>query len=449
MLGKLEDTRRNQPLRAQTSDAYWMPYSSNRAFLADPRIVTRAEGAYLFDDKGRKLFDTLSGLWCCGYGHGRPEIAAAVAEQLTQLDYAPSFQCAHPLVFEFADRLTALTPETLNHAFFTNSGSDCADTALKLARAYWRMRGEPAKRKFIGRVKGYHGVNFAGTSLGGIGANRKLFGDLVDTDHLPHTLLPENTFTRGQPETGAYLANELEELVALHDASNIAAVIVEPVAGSAGIIPPPVGYLERLRELCTKHNILLIFDEVITGFGRMGATFAAQRFNVTPDMMTLAKGLTNGSVPMGAVIASSEIYSAFMEADLPPHAVEFPHGYTYSGHPVACAAASAALDVLIDDNMVERANKLAPSFADNLHGLEGSKHITDIRSFGLSGAIQLAPRNGDPTIRPSEIGIKCWQKGLYVRWGGDTLQFGPTFVSEAEEFAEMSNVLRDCIQSTA
>jgi len=311
------------------------------------------------------------------------------------------------------------------------------------------MRGEGAKRKFIGRVKGYHGVNFAGTSLGGIGANRKLFGDLVATDHLQHTLLPQNAFSKGQPQEGAELANELEELVALHDASNIAALIIEPVAGSAGIIPPPAGYLERLRELCTKHNILLIFDEVITGFGRMGGVFAAQRFGVTPDLMMLAKGLTNGNLPMGAVIASSEIYSAFMDADLPAHAIEFPHGYTYSGHPIACAAASAALDVLVDDNMVERSLALAPSLQDNLHGLKGSKHITDIRNFGLSGAISFEARKGDPTVRPYEIGIKAWEKGLYVRWGGDTLQFGPTFVSTPSDFEEMSNILRDCIQSTA
>jgi len=383
------------------SDAYWLPYSANRAFHKSPRMVTRAEGAFLYDDKNRKIFDSLSGLWCCGYGHGVKRIADAVAHQFTQIDYAPAFQYAHPLAFEVAE---------------------------KLARAYWRMRGEGAKRKFIGRVKGYHGVNFAGTSLGGIGANRKLFGDLVATDHLQHTLLPQNAFTKGQPQEGAELANELEELVALHDASNIAAV---------------------MRELCTKHNILLIFDEVITGFGRMGDVFAAQRFGVTPDLMMLAKGLTNGNVPMGAVVASSEIYSAFMEADLPAHAIEFPHGYTYSGHPIACAAASAALDVLVDDNMVERSKALAPSLEENLHGLKGTKHITDIRNFGLSGAISFEARNGDPAVRPYEIGIKAWEKGLYVRWGGDTLQFGPTFVSEPGDFAEMSNVLRDCIQSTA
>ena len=356
----LTNNHRSNPSTATTSSAYWLPYSANRAFHNDPRIVTGAEGAYLFDDQGRKIYDSLSGLWCCGYGHGRKEIAAAVTAQFEQLDYAPAFQYAHPLVFQAAEKLVALTPGDLNHAFFTNSGSECADTALKLARAYWRMRGEPAKRKFIGRVKGYHGVNFAGTSLGGIGANRKLFGDLVDTDHLPHTLLPENAFCKGQPEQGAHLADELEEIVALHDASNIAAVIVEPVPGSAGIIPPPLGYLERLRELCTKHDILLIFDEVITGFGRMGDVFAAQRFNVTPDIMTLAKGLTNGNIPMGAVVASEDIYSAFMNAELPEHAIEFPHGYTYSGHPIACAAAVAALDVFVSDNMVQRARHSMP-----------------------------------------------------------------------------------------
>ena len=435
---------------AALGDAYWMPYTANRAFQADPRMISRAEGAYLYDDGGRKIYDSLSGLWCCGFGHNRPEIAAAVSRQLQTLDYAPAFQFGHRGAFELAQRLTALTPAGLDHAFFTNSGSECADTSLKLARAYWRLRGEPGKRKFIGRIKGYHGVNFAGTALGGIGANRKLFGDLVDSDHLPHTLLPDNAFSRGQPEHGAHLADALEELVLLHDASNIAAVIVEPLAGSAGVLPPPLGYLERLRELCTRHNILLIFDEVITGFGRLGANFAADRFGVTPDIMNLAKGLTNGAVPMGAVVVHDDIYRACVEQpDLPAHAVEFPHGYTYSGHPVACAAGLAALELMQADNMVTRSRSLEQSFEDHLHGLRGLPNVVDIRNFGLTGALQIAPRNGDPLVRPYELGRACWERGLYVRWGGDTLQFGPPFVSEADDFAAMCNVLNDALGSVA
>ena len=372
-----------------------MPFTSNRHFKDDPRWIVGAEGAHLIDADGRRLFDSLSGLWCTPFGHGRTEIVDAVSRQMAELDYSPAFQFAQPLAFELANRLTALTPDGLDHAFFVNSGSDAADTSLKMARAYWRMKGQPGKTKLIGRARSYHGVNLGGTSLGGIGGNRKLYGQLVDADHLPHTLLPENAFSRGEPaQGGVELADALEELVALHDASNIAAVIVEPMAGSTGVLPPPKGYLARLRALCDKHDILLIFDEVITGFGRLGTPFAADYFGVTPDIMNLAKALTNGTVPMGAVVAGSEIYRTFMDNGGPEYAVEFPHGYTYSAHPVACAAAIASIDIFENDGMAERAGNLAPHLENGLHGLKGLPHVVDIRNIGLAGACSWKPTPG-------------------------------------------------------
>jgi beta-alanine--pyruvate transaminase len=316
---------------------------------------------------------------------------------------------------------------------------------LKIARAYWRMRGQPSKTRFIGRMKGYHGVNFAGTSLGGIGPNRKFFGHLADADHLPHTLRAEDAFTRGQPQGGEELADHLEELVTLHDASNIAAVIVEPVAGSAGVIVPPSAYLRRLRDICTKHDILLIFDEVITGFARTGEAFGADTFGVVPDIMNLAKALTNGVIPMGAVLTTDEIYQAFVDEDLPDHVIGLPHGYTYTGHPVACAAALAALDVFEQDGMVERSLKLAPLFEETLHGLRGAPHLTDIRNSGMAGALQIEARDGDPTVRPFELGVRCYEKGLYVRWGGDTLQFAPPLTATPEDLEKMQEVLREVL----
>ncbi len=314
-------------------EAYWLPFSGNRQFKARPRVIVAAEGCYYRDSDGRRIFDAMSGLWCCGFGHGRPEIAEAVNRQLRELDYAPAFQFGHPKVFELANRVKEMTPVGLDYVFFTNSGSESAETALKMAKAYWRAKGQPEKSRLIGRAKGYHGVNFGGTSVGGIEPNKLPYGDLTPADHLPHTLLPENAFSRGMPERGAELADALEELVAEHDASRIAAVIVEPFSGSAGVIVPPRGYLQRLRAICDEHDILLIFDEVITGFGRAGGAFGADVFGVVPDLMCLAKGLTNGSVPMGAVVVSSKIYQTFMDIDAPEYLVEFPHGYTYSGHP--------------------------------------------------------------------------------------------------------------------
>lgn len=433
----------------ESLEAYWMPYTANRYFKDNPIMVTGAEGCYLHTSDGKAVFDGLSGLWCCGMGHGRSEIVEAVSKGIQTLDYSPSFQVGHPLAFEVANKLKALTPDGLDYAFFTNSGSESVDTALKMARGYWRQKGQPTKTRLIGRSRGYHGVNFGGISVGGIGPNRKLFGQGIEADHLPHTCLVENRFSKGMPDNGAELANELEELVALHDASNIAAVIVEPFAGSAGVIIPPKGYLQRLREICTKHDILLIFDEVITGFGRTGAAFGADAFDVTPDMMTLAKGLTNGNIPMGAVMTSKEIYQTYMAQGGPDYMLEFPHGYTYSAHPVACAASVAALTIFEKDQMAAKAAELAPYFETQLHNLKGLKHIDDIRNFGLAGAIELAAYNGnEPAKRPFEIFRKCWENGVFVRCGGNTIQLAPPFISEKSQIDTLFNVLSDAINAT-
>lgn len=430
--------------------AHWIPFSANRAFHKDPRIIVGAEGSWLYDSDGRKVYDSLSGLWTCGAGHSRREIQDAVARQLGTLDYAPAFQFSHPLSFQLAEKIAALTPPGLDHVFFTNSGSEAADTSVKMARAYWRIKGQPTKTKLIGRARGYHGVNVGGTSLGGIGGNRKMFGSLMDADHLPHTLQADAAFSRGLPENGGVrLADELLKLIELHDASNIAAVIVEPMSGSAGVIVPPKGYLQRLREICDQHNILLIFDEVITGFGRMGKATGAEYFGVTPDIMNVAKQVTNGAVPMGAVIASKEIYDTFMNQSAPEHMIEFAHGYTYSAHPVACAAGIAALELLDREGLIQRVAELAPHFENALHGLAGSPNVVDIRNCGLAGAIQLAPRNGDPTIRPYEAGLKLWKKGFYVRFGGDTLQFGPTFTTTPEELDSLFNAVGETLREIA
>ncbi len=426
-------------------EAYWLPFSGNRQFKTNPRMIVAAEGCYYRDSDGRRVFDAMSGLWCCGFGHSRPEIAEAVNRQLRELDYSPAFQFGHPLVFELANRVKEMTPAGLDYVFFTNSGSESADTALKMAKAYWRAKGQPEKSRLIGRAKGYHGANFGGTGVGGIEPNRAPYGELTPADHLPHTLLPENAFSRGMPEQGAELADALEELVEKHGASRIAAVIVEPFCGSAGVIVPPRGYLQRLRAICDKHDILLIFDEVITGFGRAGGAFGADVFGVVPDLMCLAKGLTNGSVPMGAVVASANIYQAFMETDAPEYLVEFPHGYTYSGHPVACAAGLAALEIFEREKLADRVRDLAPHFEDALHGLRGVRHITDIRNFGLAGALQIDPASGEPARRPFEIALACWEKGLYVRWAGDTVAMGPPFICEKHQIDEAFNILSDCI----
>ncbi len=426
-------------------EAHWMPFTANRSFKKDPRMIVAAQGCYYTDAEGRKIFDGLSGLWTCGAGHGRPEITEAIAQQAKQLDYSPAFQFGHPKSFELANRVVEWTPEGLDYVFFTGSGSESVETALKMARGYWRKKGLPSKTKLIGRSKGYHGVNFGGISVGGIGANRAIYGQGIDADHLGHTVLKQNAFSKGEPTEGAYLADELEELVALHDASNIAAVIVEPVAGSAGVIPPPVGYLKRLRELCDKHNILLIFDEVICAFGRMGSKTGAEAFGVTPDLMTVAKQLTNGVIPMGAVIATAEIYNCFMEAGGPEYMLELPHGYTYSAHPVACAAALASLDILEQENLVGRVASMAPLFEQKLHSLKGCQYVADIRNYGLAGALTIEAAPGEPALRPYLIAMSMWQKGFYVRYGGDTIQLGLPFIVESEQIDQLINALGDSI----
>jgi beta-alanine--pyruvate transaminase len=435
----------NQLTREQL-EAHWMPYTGNRQFKKDPRMIVAAEGVHYIDDKGRRILDGLSGLWCSGAGHNRPEIADAVYQQMKTLDYIPAFQFGQPKSFELANRIKSLTPDGLDYVFFTNSGSESADTSLKMARAYWRLKGQPAKTKLIGRVKGYHGVNFGGISVGGIAANRKLFGQGVDADHLSHTLLPENTFTKGMPDHGWHLADELNELIALHDASNIAAVIVEPMAGSAGVIPPPAGYLQRLRDICTANDILLIFDEVITAFGRCGGMTGADVFGVTPDIMNIAKQLTNGAIPMGAVIASNDIYQTFMAQGGPEYMLEFPHGYTYSAHPVACAAALAALDILENENLPGRVAQLAPYFEQGLHQFKGLPHIADVRNYGFAGALTIQAIEGEPARRPYEIAMRMWEKGFYVRYGGDTIQLGLPFVIEKDQIDSLLTALKESLE---
>jgi beta-alanine--pyruvate transaminase len=432
------------PTEAQLN-AHWMPFSGNRQFKKDPRILVEAKGCYYQDANGRQIFDGLSGLWTCGLGHGRTEIVEAVSRQVAKLDYAPPFQFGQPLAFELAERIASLMPAGLDHVFFVGSGSEAADTSLKMARAYWRLKGQPSKTRLIGRAKGYHGVNFGGISVGGIGGNRKLFGEGLAADHLPHTLLASNAFSRGLPQHGRELADELLELIALHDASNIAAVIVEPFSGSAGVIVPPQGYLQRLREICTQHNILLIFDEVITGFGRAGAWTGSEAFGVTPDIINFAKQVTNGVIPMGGVVAKAEIYQAFMDAAGAEYNIEFPHGYTYSAHPVACAAALATLDVLQQEDMPGRVRSLAPYFESAVHSLRGSKHVLDIRNYGLAAGLTIASLPGEPARRPFEIAMRCWDKGFYVRFGGDTIQLAPPFISDTAQIDALVGVVSEAL----
>jgi beta-alanine--pyruvate transaminase len=383
-------------------------------------------------------------------GHGRKEISAAVSQQINTLDFAPPFQFGHPPAFELADRIKGLMPEDLDYVFFTNSGSESADTSLKMARAYWRLMGQPTKTRFVGRMKGYHGVNFGGISVGGIAANRKFFGQGVEADHLRHTMLPQNRFCRGMPQDGAELADELNEMIALHDASTIAAVIVEPMAGSAGVIPPPVGYLQKLRDICDANDILLIFDEVITGFGRCGAMTGADAFGVVPDILNVAKQITNGAIPMGAVIARAGIYDTFMAHGGPDYALEFAHGYTYSAHPVACAAGLAALDVLTGEALPQRVADEAPFFEALLHdALSDKPHVSDVRNYGFAGAITLEPYPGEPLRRPFEVAMKMWEKGFLVRYGGDTIQLAPMFVMERPEMESLVGALADSLQELA
>jgi len=429
--------------------AHWMPFTGNRDFKANPRLIVGAAGNYFTTSDGRKLFDGLSGLWCTGLGHGRREISDAVARQISTLDYSPAFQFGHPLSFELANRIVERMPEGLNRVFFTDSGSEAADTSLKMARAYWRLRGQASKTRFIGRMKGYHGVNFGGISVGGIPGNRRLYGQGVEADHLPHTQPPAGSFHRGMPDDGASLADELTTLIGLHDASTIAAVIIEPLAGSAGVIPPPKGYLQRLRDICTANNILLIFDEVITGFGRMGSWTGAEAFSVTPDMINIAKQVTNGAQPLGAVVARQEIHDAFMDAGGPDYMLEFPHGYTYSAHPVACAAGIASLDLLERDEALQRVRELAPKFENAVHSLRGVRHVTDVRNYGLASGISVSAVPGEPAKRPYEVAMAMYRKGFYVRHGGDTIQLAPPFTSSAAEIDTLLCALAEAFEETS
>jgi beta-alanine--pyruvate transaminase len=418
-------------------DAHWMPFTANRDFKARPRIIVGAKGHWYETSDGRRVYDSFSGLWTTGLGHCHPKITEAVSRQMATLDFAMTFQMGNAPAFALAERLTAMAPAPFTRAFFTNSGSEAADTALKMAIAWHRARGDAGRTRLIGRERGYHGVGFGGISVGGIPANRRDFGAhlIPGTDHLSHTMdLSHTAFTRGQPEWGAHLADELIRLAALHDPTTIAAVIVEPVAGSTGILPPPVGYLERLRELCSRYGILLIFDEVITGFGRIGASFAAERLGVTPDIITCAKGLTNGTIPMGAVLVQDTMYDALMHGAL--HVPEFFHGYTYSGHPVAAAAGLAALDAYADEGSFAASRALEPLFADLLHSFVGHPEVVDVRNFGLMGAIELRPRPDAPGARGLHIHKACfWDEDLVIRNGGDTLQFSPFLDARPEDLA--------------
>jgi len=427
-------------------DAYWMPYTGNRQFKRDPRIIQSAQGVWFTASDGRQVLDGHSGLWTTGLGHARPEITEAVSRQMAELDFCPPFQFGHPKAFELATKIADLMPGDLNHVFYTNSGSESADTSLKMARAYWQLKGETGKTRFIGREKGYHGVNYGGVAVGGIPANKKLFGEVLEADHLSHTMLPENAFTRGMPSHGAHLADELEAVVERYGADTIAAVIVEPMGGSAGVLPPPQGYLQRLRELCDKHNLLLIFDEVITGFGRCGAMTGADAFGVTPDILNVAKQLTNGAVPMGAVIASSEVHETFMANAGPDYVLEFAHGYTYSAHPVACAAGLAALDVLVEEGLPQRVAAEAPYFESLLHEqLSEKPFVTDVRNYGFAGAITLEAKGDEPLRRPFEVAMAMWERGVLVRYGGDTIQMAPHFVMQREQMDQLVGTLADCL----
>jgi beta-alanine--pyruvate transaminase len=435
-----------QSLQRADLEALWLPFTPNRQFKAKPRLLARASGMHYWTPDGRQILDGVAGLWCVNAGHGRREITEAVASQLETMDYAPPFQMAHPEAFALANELVKIAPAGLDHVFFTNSGSEAVDTALKIALAWHRARGDATRTRLIGRERGYHGVGFGGISVGGISPNRKAWSTalLPGVDHLAHTHdLAKNAFSRGAPAHGAHLADELERLIALHDASTIAAVIVEPIAGSTGVLIPPQGYLKRLREICDRHGILLIFDEVITGFGRTGAPFAAQEFGVTPDLLTLAKGMTNGCVPMGGVLVSKSVYDSFMQG---PDGIELFHGYTYSAHPVACAAGLATLDIYQREGLLTRARSLAGKWEDAAHALKGLPHVIDVRNYGLILGLELAPIAGKPGARAFEVYTKCFERGLLVRQTADILALSPPLIVTAEQIEEMFGTLSDVLR---
>ncbi|WDZ96015.1 aspartate aminotransferase family protein [Herbaspirillum sp. WKF16] len=429
--------------------AYWMPYTANRNFKASPRMLVSAEGMHYRDDAGNAILDGTAGLWCVPLGHAHPKIVSAVQKSVATLDYAPSFQLGHPSAFELAERLKAYTGNRFSNVFYTGSGSEAVDTALKIALAYHRTKGNATRTRFIGRERGYHGVGFGGMSVGGIGGNRKTFSTalIAGVDHLPHTHnLEKNAFTKGEPEYGAHLADELERLVALHDASNIAAVIVEPVAGSTGVLVPPKGYLKRLRELCTKHGILLIFDEVITGFGRLTTPFASDYFGVEPDIFTTAKGLTNGVVPMGAVFVKQEIHDAFMNG---PDGIELFHGYTYSGHPLACAAGLASLDVFEQEGVLEHAQSVSDYFQDAAHALRGLPHVIDVRTIGLIAGIELASIQGRVGARAYDAFVRAFNDGILIRVTGDIIALSPPLIISKQQIDELFGKLAAILKTLA
>ncbi len=438
----------DHPLRNSPSlDAFWMPFTANRQFKAAPRLLVSAEGMHYTADDGRTVLDGTAGLWCVNAGHGRRGIAAAVERQLATLDFAPTFQMGHPIAFEFAERLAEIAPGGLDRVFFTNSGSESVDTALKIALAYQRAIGQGTRTRLIGRERGYHGVGFGGISVGGIVSNRRVFPQLPGADHLRHTHDPaRNAFVKGQPEYGAELADDLERLVALHGAETIAACIVEPVSGSTGVLIPPKGYLERLRALCTKHGILLIFDEVITGFGRLGAPFATDFLGVRPDLVASAKGLTNGTVPMGAVFASRAVHDALMQG---PDGIELFHGYTYSGHPIACAAGLATLDIYREEGLLTRAAAVSDDWASAIHDLRGRKAVIDIRTIGLIAGIELESRPDAPGKRAYDVFVDCFQRGLLVRVTGDIIALSPPLIIEQGHIAEIAEILGAAIDRAA
>jgi Adenosylmethionine-8-amino-7-oxononanoate aminotransferase len=427
--------------------AFWMPFTANRQFKKAPRMFVAAKDMHYTTSDGRQVLDGTAGLWCVNAGHARPRIVEAIASQAAELDYAPAFQMGHPKAFELANRLVDIAPQGLDHVLFTNSGSESVETALKVAIAYHRAKGEGSRTRLIGRERGYHGVNFGGISVGGIVTNRKMFGTLLTgVDHLPHTHnLARNAFSRGLPQHGVDLADELERIVTLHDASTIAAVIVEPVAGSTGVLIPPPGYLQRLREITSKHGILLIFDEVITGYGRLGTPFAADYFGVTPDIMVTAKGLTNGVIPMGAVLVSGAIHDAFMNG--PEHLIEFFHGYTYSGNPIASAAALATLETYKEEHLFERGNELAPYWEEALHSLKGLPHVIDIRNIGMVGAIELEPIAGQATKRAFSAFLKAYEAGLLIRTTGDIIALSPPLIIEKAQIDQIVGTLADILKT--
>jgi beta-alanine--pyruvate transaminase len=429
--------------------AWWMPFTANRQFKAAPRLLERAKGMHYFTAEGREVLDGAAGLWCVNAGHGRPEIAEAVHRTLIDLDYAPPFQMGHPLAFEAAKTLKAILPDGLDHIFFVNSGSEAADTALKIARAYHVALGEPQRVWLVGRERGYHGVNFGGLSVGGIPNNRAAFGPLLqEVDHLRHTHdLDRNAFSRGQPEHGGELANDLLRIIDTHGAEQIAAVMVEPMAGSTGVLPPPKGYLERLRAICDEHGILLVFDEVITGFGRLGAPFATQRFAVTPDIMTMAKGLTNGAIPMGAVAVNATIHDALMQG--PPAAIELFHGYTYSGHPAASAALIATLAIYQRERLFDRARELEPYWQDAVHSLRQAPNVIDVRDIGVVGAVELSPLEGRPGARGYDVLCRAFAKGLLVRVTGDIIALSPPLIISEAQIDQLVDILRSAIADSS